>query len=369
MILAPIGCFAAVSSNGLGLSAQAFALVDEFGDILFENNAHTRLPMASTTKIMTALVALDHLDPEQSVSIPKEAVGVEGSSAYFIEGERLKVLDLLHALLLQSANDSALALAITVSENVQDFCALMNEKASELGLANTHFDNPHGLDSKDHYTTAYELAVITARAFDDPMIAMIMGTKKYTCTSEQGNVRTFVNHNRLLSSYEYCVGGKTGYTKADGRCLASVAENNGVRLIATTLNAPNDWDDHQKLYRAGFALYEEQKLCDALEFTREINVVGGNTASVICQNPASVYAYVRQNCEISAVWELAEFEYAPIICGQSVGRVVFLQNGNEIAFAELVAQNEVCQEKKEEKLSIWDKVIKFLKKIFAAIFK
>lgn len=357
------------AANTMGISAQAFALVDEFGNVIFENNAHTRLPMASTTKIMTAIVALENLDTQQLVKIPREAVGVEGSSAYLKEGESLKVIDLLYALLLQSANDSAVALAIAAKGSVSLFCDAMNEKAVLLGLTNTHFDNPHGLDSKEHYTTAYELAIMTAKAFEEPQIAEIMGTHKYTCISSAEDKRTFVNHNKLLTTYAHCIGGKTGFTKADGRCLATASEDKGVRLIAATLNAPNDWDDHKKLYNAGFALYKEQKLCDAFEYTATLKVVGADVSFVPCHNSASVYAFVRSNDEISFKIELAEFEYAPIIEGQRVGRVVFFQNGCEIAYAELVASTEIPTKEDKETQGFWNKIINFFKRIFAAIFK
>lgn len=368
VMLSSFASFYTNAAQDFGVSARAYVLTDEFGDIIFENNAHTRLPMASTTKIMTAMVALECLEPTQTVSIPKEAVGIEGSSAYLKEGEKLSVNDLLHALLLQSANDCAVALAIAALGSVDEFCAAMNEKAEKMGLVNTHFDNPHGLDSENHYTTAYELALITAKAFATPALAEIMGTHKYACTSDIGTQRVFVNHNRLLTSYEHCIGGKTGYTKADGRCLATAAETNGVRLIAVTLDAPNDWDDHRKLYGAGFELYTEQKLCASYEFEQALSVVGSKNESVICTNPVSVFAYVRQNCEITVAVELAEFEYAPITQGQSVGRVVFMQNGNEIAFAELVTTESAELQKNKEKISFWDKIINFFKNIFEAIF-
>lgn len=363
-----IGCFPVSAAEDVSTSARAFVLTDEFGDIIFENNAHTRLPMASTTKIMTAIVALDHLDLGDIVSVPKEAVGVEGSSAYLKEGEKLTVNDLLNALLLQSANDAAISLAVAAKGSVRDFCAQMNEKAEKMGLVSTHFDNPHGLDSENHYTTAYELAIITAKAFEIPILADIMGAKKYSCTSHTGTQRTFVNHNRLPTLYEYCIGGKTGYTKADGRCLATAAENNGVRLIAVTLDAPNDWSDHQKLYNAGFDAYSEQKLCGAYEFEYSLDVVGSDIDSVKCINTAAVFAHVRNNCEITTAVELPDFEYAPVCEGQSVGRVVFLQNGNEIAYAELVAANEAKTEETKEKIGFWHKIINFFKNIFGAIF-
>ena len=348
-----------------GISAKAYVLLDETGDTLFEREADKRLPMASTTKVMTELIVSEHLDENEKIKIPRSAVGIEGSSAYLKEGEILTAGDLLHALLLQSANDAAIALSLTVCESVEDFCALMNEKAGNMGLKNTSFKNPHGLDQKDHYTTARDLAVIMQNALDDPLVSRIMATKKYACVSSEGVERVFVNHNKLLSVCEFCIGGKTGYTKADGRCLVSAAEKNGVRLIAVTLCAPNDWEDHKKLFAAGFDLYTEQKLCDAMEFddTVKVSLDCNSSKQIKISNPITVYAFVRADMGIEVSFEKSELE-APVEKGETVGYAVFTQGKREVARAELVTLEAVKAPKKPQKQGFFEKIIGFFKKIF-----
>lgn len=246
-----------VIANATGMpsiSAKSAILYEpEQGHVLYQKNAHQRLPMASTTKIMTAIIALEHLKPDEQVRIPKEATAIEGSSVYLKEGETLSVEDLLYSLMLRSANDAAVALAYAVSEDIYGFSQLMNQKATQLGLSDTSFQNPHGLDSSDHYTTAHDLAVITAYALKDPYFREICSTYKYSFTTEEGP-RLVVNHNKMLKSYSGAIGVKTGYTKTSGRCLVSAAEREGKILICVTLDAPSDWSDHTALLDYGFAI-------------------------------------------------------------------------------------------------------------------
>ncbi len=236
------------------VSAKHAVLLDAVGgDFLWEKDADTRVPMASTTKIATAIAVLEALPLEKTVTVPKEAVGVEGTSAYLTEGERLTVRDLLHALLLASANDAAITLAIACDGSVAAFSARMNRLADELSLKNTHFENPHGLPADAHYTTARELALLSAYAMHNPAFTEIVAKKHYTCqTSTQ--TRAFRNHNKLLSFSADAVGIKTGFTKASGRCLVGAANRDGALLISVTLSAPNDWNDHISLWNYGFSL-------------------------------------------------------------------------------------------------------------------
>jgi D-alanyl-D-alanine carboxypeptidase len=209
--------------------------------------------MASTTKIMTAAVVLSSLSVDTVVSVPPEAVGVEGTSAYLKEGERLTVLDLLYALLLGSANDAAVTLAVATDGSVSAFAAHMNEVARELGLTQTNFENPHGLPDESHKTTAYELALITAYALRMPRFAEIVGTKRYRFRSSLRE-HTLTNHNRLLSFSEEAIGVKTGFTKKSGRCLVGAVRRDGTTLVSVTLSAPDDWRDHMTLWDYGFTL-------------------------------------------------------------------------------------------------------------------
>ncbi len=261
-----IGVFLPFSARAeeldISVSASSAVLIEaESGRVLYSKDADKRRPMASTTKIMTALVALENHDLDAPIKIPKEAVGIEGSSLYLTEGETLTLHELLYALMLRSANDAAVAIAIAVGGSVSDFAEMMNEKAEEMGLTHTHFDNPHGLDSEDHYTTARELALITAEALKNEVFREIVST--YKKSLPLGNVpdrRLVVNHNRLLRTYDGCIGVKTGFTKKDGRCLVSAAERDGITLVAVTLNAPNDWSDHKRMLDNGFAAVKRVKI-------------------------------------------------------------------------------------------------------------
>ena len=243
------------SAEAISVSARA-AIVYSPADnrIIYSKEPYLRLPMASTTKIMTALIAIENLQDDEMIVIPDEATGIEGSSIYLKTGESLSAQDLLYSLMLRSANDAAEALAYAVSSDIYEFSNLMNARAEELGLENTHFDNPHGLDSENHYTTAYDLAIISANALRNERFKQICSTLKYRFSTEGGE-RIVTNHNKLLNSYDGAIGIKTGYTKKCGRCLVSAAERNGLTLICVTLNAPNDWTDHKKLLDYGFSIY------------------------------------------------------------------------------------------------------------------
>ena len=252
------------SAQTIDCSAESAILYDvEENCVLFSKNAEKRLPMASTTKIMTAIVAIEQGDLDALVEIPPQAVGVEGSSCYFKDGEVLSLRSLLYALMLQSANDAACAIALHIGESTEGFALLMNCKAAELGLTNTHFDNPHGLDSQTHYTSAKDLAILTAYCMQNPDFCEIWSTRSIRIplsdTEAPDHARTLYNHNRLLVSYPPCVGGKTGYTMRCGRCLVSAAEQNGHRLIAVTLNCRHDWNEHVKLFEYGFSKFKTQK--------------------------------------------------------------------------------------------------------------
>ena len=250
----PLNC-AAAQTEPISVSARSAILIDlDEKSILYQRNARERMAMASTTKIVTALVACELSECDATVKIPREAVGIEGSSIYLCEGELLTVEQLLYALLLESANDAAVALAISVAGSIENFAQKCNEKAYSLGLRDTSFKNPHGLYDEEHYTTAYDLAILTAEALKNPTIAKICATKRATIplgiTKESptgDGLRYLKNHNKLLSTYEGAIGVKTGFTKKSGRCLVSAAERNGLTLIAVTLNAPDDWRDHSAM--------------------------------------------------------------------------------------------------------------------------
>lgn len=221
------------------------------GAVFYEKNADVPSLIASTTKIMTGLLVCENCDLDEKVTVPQEAVGIEGSSVYLRAGETLTVRDLLYGMLLQSGNDAATALALHLSGSVEAFAEQMNKKVCELGLTNTHFANPHGLDDEGNYGSARDLATLTAYALKNPDFAQAVSTKSYRVGE-----RCFVNHNKLLWRCEGAIGVKTGYTKKAGRILVSAAERNGRTLICVTVSAPDDWNDHCKLYDYGFSQYE-----------------------------------------------------------------------------------------------------------------
>ena len=241
MLLA-LPCYA----DDLALSARAAVLMDaESGAILYAHNADEPLLIASTTKIMTALVALDHARLEETVEVTAAHMA-EGSSMYLKPGETVTVEELLYGLLLCSGNDAAMCLADHCG-GMEQFAAWMNEKAAALGMDNTHFENPSGLDGENHRSTARDMAVLAAYAADDPTFVRICSTESVTIGS-----RTMNNHNRLLRELPGCIGMKTGYTKAAGRTLVTCCQRNGRRLVAVTLCDGNDWADHTALYEMGF---------------------------------------------------------------------------------------------------------------------
>ena len=231
-------------------AASAILMDADSGRVLYERNADRKMLIASTTKILTALVAIEEGDLHDTVKVSREAAYTEGSAMYLTEGETLTLETLLYGVLLCSGNDAAVAVAQHVGGSVKGFVALMNEKAQELGMEHSSFANPNGLDDEQHYSTARDMAKLARAALENETLMRIASTRSVTIGG-----RTMTNHNKLLHYVDGCLGLKTGYTKAAGRTLVSCAEKNGQRLIAVTLQDGNDWADHQALYEYGFSAY------------------------------------------------------------------------------------------------------------------
>ena len=302
------------------VSARAAVVIDaDTGETLFEQNADSRLPMASTTKIMTALVALGEGDLDRVYTVKPEYAAVEGSSMYLKAGETLSLRDTLYGLMLASGNDAAVAIAGECG-GMTAFVGKMNAKAAELGLTDTHFDNPNGLPSDTHYTTAHELAKITAAALKDPVFRQIVSTKSCTVSGH-----ALSNHNRLLSMYDGAIGVKTGFTRAAGRCLVSAAERNGRTIIAVTLNDPNDWNDHMEMLDAGFAQYSEVTLHKAGDTIANARVFGGDTASVplTAKNTVTAYLLPGEKEKLQRVRYGEKICYAPVVKTAQAGSVEY----------------------------------------------
>lgn len=311
------------------ISAQKAILLDAAtGRVLYEKNADEQSLIASTTKIMTALVVCEQCNVLDRMRIPKEAVGIEGSSMYLQEGEVLTIQELLYGLMLRSGNDAAVALAIYCGGTVEGFAELMNDKARVLGMSESHFVNPNGLDAPEHYSTARDLAILAAYAMENPIFYKTVSAKTVTV----GN-RYLRNHNKLLWQLEGADGVKTGYTKAAGRILVSSATRDGRRLIAVTINAPDDWNDHRALLEDGFADFSHQRIVCAGECVGLVEIAGGEagyaeliavedfdfalapeeTAKLLLPKPGFVYAPVAERAE-------AGFAHV-CIDGKSVGKV------------------------------------------------
>ena len=235
-------------------AASAVLLEQKSGRILFEKDAHTKRRIASITKIMTAKLAIESGKMNEYVKVSEQATRAEGSSVYLKPGEKIKLKDLVYGLMLRSGNDTAVAIAEYVGGSVEGFAYLMNLKAREIGMLNTHFSNPHGLDdNEDHYSTAYDMAVLMRYAMQDKTFKEISGTKVYRAANPTEDWdRVWKNKNRLLTKYKYTTGGKTGYTKRAKRTLVTTAAKGDMSLIAVTLNGPDDWNDHISMYESGF---------------------------------------------------------------------------------------------------------------------
>ena len=313
------------------LSAQRAILVDAAtGRVLYEKDADEQSLIASTTKIMTGLLAAESGRLQEAFQVPPEAVGIEGSSLYLKAGEKLTLEQLLYGTMLRSGNDAAMALALALAGNEEAFVAQMNEKAAALGLQGTHFANPHGLDNDGNYSTARDLAKLACAALENPVFRQVVSTREYAF----GN-RCLVNHNKLLWRYEGAIGVKTGYTKAAGRLLVSAAERDGRRLVAVTMDAPNDWADHTALLDYGFSAYTNTLLAEEGQKLGSVLVAGGQQDACACRvaGNLSVPLLPGEQAEIRLC--LPRFVFAPVEAGGHAGWAVALVDGQEVARVEL----------------------------------
>lgn len=332
-----------LSCHALELSASSAVLIEaEHDTVLYEKDASSKRTMASTTKIMTAICALEEGDLTQKVKIAPEAVGVEGSSIYLRNGEELTLKELVYGLMLNSGNDAAVAIAYAVSGSVEEFAKLMNKKAKEIGADNSQFKNPNGLDEEGHYTTAYDLAQIAAYAMKNEEFKEIVSTYQTTIPgSEEETKRYLTNHNKLLKRMDGCIGVKTGFTKKSGRCLVSAAERNGVTLVAVTLNAPDDWNDHINMMEFGFERVKRKSLISKDDILQDINVDNGNRKKtrVVCGKDFSVPA-VDGKCYVTR-YKAKKSIIAPVKKGDEIGKVEFYLDNMLIGEVSAVAEETV----------------------------
>lgn len=332
------------------MSARKAILLDgSTGRILYEKDAHSPSLIASTTKIMTALVVCEQSNVLDRVRIPKEAVGIEGSSMYLREGEILTVQELLYGLMLHSGNDAAVALAIYCGGTVEGFAELMNDKARALGLTGTHFENPNGLDSPGHYSTASDLATLTAYAMENPIFAKTVSTKTVSIGS-----RSLRNHNKLLWRLEGADGVKTGYTRAAGRILVSSVERDGRRLIAVTINDGDDWNDHIQLHNNGFCNYSPQQLLEKGEYLGSVAVFGGKAERVNVLAADDFWFSVSVDEQPYVLLAPSEFVYAPVAEGQTAG-VAYICIGNKIVGKVPALYETTVEQVSQSKKGYWQR--------------
>ena len=343
------------------ISAQSAILIEaQSGKVLYSKNAEKRLPMASTTKIMTAILAIEcGISLDSVVKISKDAVGIEGSSIYLKEGEELSFEALIYGLLLCSANDAAVALALAVGGTLEHFVDLMNQKATSLGLCNTHFTNPHGLHDENHFTTAHDLALLMAYCVKNPIFLNISGCEKKIFSSSENLSRVMINHNRLLRTYSGLIAGKTGYTKSSGRCLVTSAERDGLRLIAVTLNAPNDWQDHTNLFDFGFESYR-MIILDSVSIT--LPVVSGSKNEIRASADGTSLFLSKSSEEISVQINAPRFTFGGVNKGDKIGEVVYKLCGKTILIVPLNADETVKAKRYKFNLFCW--LIDLIKGLF-----
>lgn len=326
------------------VSARTAVLMDaDSGEVLYEKDADEPMLIASTTKIMTALIVLEHCDVNASVVIEPAWTGIEGSSMYLAAGQELTVEELLYGLLLASGNDAAVALACVAAGSVEAFSVLMNEKADALGCENTHFENPNGLDGERHHSSARDMALITRAAIENETFRRIVSSESVTV----GEL-TYLNHNRLLWECDGVFGVKTGYTQAAGRTLVSSCERKGVTLICVTLSAPNDWEDHSALYDWGFDQWTETTVVTP-EDIWTIPVIGGTMESVSVYPAEEITVFSRRDEDISLSLELPRFVYASVQAGDTAGVAAVSIGGETVEETPIIFSKTIEKREAEEK--------------------
>lgn len=331
-------CSASVSEPQIAARA-AVVMEYESGRVLFEKNADTKLPMASTTKIMTTLLTLESGDLDEWFTVDSQAIKVEGSSMGLTEGRIVSKRILCYGMMLPSGNDAANASAVAVAGSIDGFAELMNRKAEELGLDNTHFVTPSGLDdyTDEHYSTAYDMALLTRAALNNDDFRDICSTRSISLNFGNGDEFWLSNSNRLLSSCDGVIGVKTGFTDKAGRCLVSACERDGVTLICVTLSDPNDWYDHSNLYDYCFTLVTSVELagedffvpCAGDCFGDEFVFAASDSTSVVL--PSGV-DYANR---IEKTVYLPRFIYLPVKCGETIGRVLYTLDGETVAMSDI----------------------------------
>lgn len=347
--------------NAIEVSAKSCIMIEATtGGIIYEKNAYECLPMASTTKIMTTLLCLESGDLDTQFIVDSNAIKVEGSSMGLVEGDIVTKRALCYGMMLPSGNDSANATAVKLAGSIENFSTMMNHRAKEIGMNDTLFVTPSGLDSGEHHSTAYDMALLTREALKNPEFREI-------CSQSSAQVnfgnppynRWLKNSNKLLNMYDGVIGVKTGFTDDAGRCLVSACERDGITLIVITLNAPNDWNDHISLYDYGFTQVSMEEPTQ-MEFN--LNLVGGIKDNVSLKpiDDIKLPKVKGKDCNYSIEVTLPPFEYAPISSNEILGYVEYSLNGEVVATSKLATCQSVPKYDKPMKTSLKQKFLKWI---------
>ena len=339
------------------ISAASVIVLDvKTGRILYSKNMNDKKPMASTTKIMTGLLALENSAPNDLVKIHKKAVGVEGSSIYLQNEEELKMQDLVYGLMLRSGNDAASAIAHQISGSIEDFADLMNARAKEIGALNTNFMNPHGLHHEKHYTTAYDLALISREALLNKDFNKVAKTKVWVADRE--GFKYFHNKNKTLSEFSGGDGVKTGFTRAAGRCLVTSATRDGMQLVCVVLNAPNWFQDSYQLLNHTFDRYQPWKVIEKDIPLKTVSVPNGKkeTTKVVCPEDIIIPVTEEEKVKIVTVLEVEEMVNAPLLRGTKLGRAKIYVD-NKLLYTTILISREDVEQK-----NILDHISNFVRK-------
>lgn len=350
------------SCNILNSSAKSMVVIEtNENKVLYSKNENEKLPMASTTKIVTALTVINNCkDLNKIVKIPLKATLVEGSSIYLRENEELTIKQLLYGLMLQSGNDAATALALEIGEgSLENFAKLMNETAKKCGANDSNFVTPHGLDDKNHYTTASDLALITSHALKNPIFKEIVSTKSFKIEqTENCKQRTIINKNKLLCSLEGCVGVKTGYTSKAGRCLVSACERDGMQVVCVVLNCRPMFEESAELINKAFEEYKLYEILPAYKFLSDIVVEDGKVSNLRIYNKQgfSVVAKKEDFDKYSVIYNYNKQIKAPINKDQVVGKVeIYFDNA-------LIFSEDLCSIERVDSIDTTDKLKDILEK-------
>ncbi len=319
-------------------SLSAAVYVPESDLWLYEKDSRTPRPMASTTKLMTALVAAERLEADATVAVPDGAVPVEGTQLGLRAGQPITVRDLLAGLLLESGNDAANALALTVSDSYDAFATLMNERARTIGMTDSRFVTPSGLDADGHAASARDMALLGGAALDEPIVSELCASKSATLDLDGRRV-TVTNHNKLLRLMDGCVGMKTGFTKKSGRCLVSAAVRDGITVVVATLNGGDYWNDHMALYDYAFSLIERRQVAASVPYALPI-AGGADTYVPLAFTPPSLVT--RREDTVAATVELPAFAWAPVAAGDAVGKVRYRVGDRTVAVVPITAAGDIA---------------------------